>query len=221
MLRVLIRALIFLQPLFWIFILRLKKNEGLNGLSWFIFPAWIIFFFTVRYKELSFEYYSTDLLMLYSTMVFGIFFFLQVHFEDKNALALSFLLVYVNSFYWESSLHLAALISGEIVNTLTQAITHLYFIPLLLYSIKIYDEKRAIKLLIYGLIFTAICTLGIGLQYPFRVFMIRTFDIFLPRPQSFLRMAMRLGSLSFLTKLFISHIKIDSSIEDAETNRNN
>jgi len=219
MLRVVIRALIYLQPLFWILILRLKKNKGLNGLSWFIFPIWIIFFFTVRYQELSFEYYSTDLLMLYSTMVLGVFFFLQVHFEDKDALALSFLLVYFNSFYWESCLHLVALLHGEIVNTIAQAITHLYFIPILLYYLRINDEKKAIKLFIYGLIFTAICTLVIGLQYPFRVFMIRTFDIHLPRPQNFLRMLMRLGSLSFLTKLFISHVKIKGYDENEETYR--
>jgi len=217
-----IRAIIYLQPLFWIFLLRFQNedleyyfNKVLNVL---VILFYVVFIGFVLNFNMSYAFYNEKLLLIYSTMLLVSYYTLTLYFSNKESLCLSFLIVYMNSFYWEFPLHTIALLHGEIINTIVQIFTHVYFIPILLMYVKFNDNRKAIKSLLYGLVVLTIFTTILGFQYPFRVFMIRVFDIRLPRPRH-IQIIMRLSGLFFILKTFILHSKIDIFDEHEKTNR--
>lgn len=64
--------------------------------------------FWVRFFELSIGFYSMELLILYSLFVayFTEVIYRHDKYSFKEAMAISFLVVYLNSWYWEGLLHL-------------------------------------------------------------------------------------------------------------------
>ena len=70
----------------------------------------------------------------------------------KDAVALSFLLVFINSYYWESMFHFnAILFYGLSFNQLVQMF-HLLPAYFLVKKLEFYNAKRVIKLILYGVI---------------------------------------------------------------------
>ena len=114
------QAGVLLQPLLWMWLhgSRLKVPEFLK---YVFYSVAMVAVFAVWITGFSVGYYTTFLLIQYC-----VFTALAVHLMNtrhcfKEALCLGFLLVFMNSYYWELPLHVAAVLSGEpVVNVVFQ-----------------------------------------------------------------------------------------------------
>ena len=168
MLETLFRAFVILQPFLWIWILEDDRFEFLNharvkelftyGVLFWMAAVWIGAF--------SIGFYSNELLILYSGLVWWGILVLKKNFNwhFREALATSFLLVYLNSWYWESFLHIWTIQENGInVNQMFQL---LHLVPGVYFLIRYeFDKVRAINELIKGFYVTAI----IGFMRVYRV----------------------------------------------------
>ena len=163
MLETLFRAFVILQPFLWIWILEDDRFEFLNhkdaydlfnyGVFFAIFAFWI--------GDVNIGFYSKGLLALYSAMVWWGVLVLMKNFNwhFREALATSFLLVYLNSWYWESFLHIWAIQENGInVNQMFQL---LHLIPGVYFLIRYeFDKDRAINELAKGFMVSTIIGLS-------------------------------------------------------------
>ena len=165
-----LRTLVYLQSFLWLYILFIEND--LRGpitheqvLKWF----GIYFSFTaytyVLVNDVSFSQYTSELIGVYILMVLlciGVF---STKYIPKDAIALSFLIVFINSYYWESMHHFNAIILyGLSFNQLIQMF-HLIPAYFLMKRLEFHNSKRVKKLLIYGLIIS--CTHLISLYVLF------------------------------------------------------
>jgi hypothetical protein len=155
----LFRALVIAQPFLWMWVNEDDRWDFLNDVnmdSWFTIwvYAWVcvILFFDVRIG-----FYSTELLILYSLMVWAstIVQMKRYSFSFRKAIAQSFLIVYLNSYYWESFLHLWAINeNGFNMNQLFQA---LRLIPAVYFILRYeFDVKEATDHLLMGFSISAL-----------------------------------------------------------------
>jgi len=73
-------------------------------------------------------------------------------FGFKDAVALSFLIVFINSYYWESMFHFNAIVFyGLSFNQIIQMF-HLLPAYFLVKELEFYNVRRVIKLILYGVI---------------------------------------------------------------------
>jgi hypothetical protein len=131
---------------------------------------------------------------------------LKAFFNDKDSIALAFLIVYLNSTYWELSLHSVALIHGEIINTIRQVFTHFYFIPLLIRLVLIVDKRRIKKTLLHGLIFSTVIMISFGLFRLIGKEVLHISGLWVYTP--YIWAVNRIGCLVFLLKAFTQDIII-------------
>ena len=129
----LFRALVIFQPFLFIWIYEDDKfnflNEGYGETASLSFQLFMIASFlclvAVVLLEISIGYYTAYLLSIYIFMVLAMNYGLIGFFETKKTIALSFLLVYVNSLYWESFLHVWAINEhGLNMNQAFQILSH-------------------------------------------------------------------------------------------------
>jgi len=134
----LFRALLIAQPFLWIWIIEDERWEFLNN---YFFELWFnlqTFTFIILILGLKVEigFYSTGLLTLYIVMVWISYTsMIENHnFSFRKAVANSFLIVYLNSWYWESFLHIWAIQeNGFNMNQLFQA---LHLIPAVYFLVR-------------------------------------------------------------------------------------
>lgn len=128
----LIRAIVLMQPFFWIWVLEDEKRFDIlndpNGGSWFYvsvysFIAGVIIF------GISFGFYTSELLVVYALLVgFGVFFCRKwFYYSRREAIAISFLVTYLNSWYWEGVLHVWAIMENGL--NINQIFQMLHLIP--------------------------------------------------------------------------------------------
>lgn len=167
MINYILRSLIYFQSFLWLFVL------FENRLLFFIYDREIPIFFYyfgfcaylyVLINDVSFGVYTSFLIGFYILMVLLCYSIFSIGFFSKDALALAFLIVFINSYYWESMLHLNAIIfNGLNFNQIIQAF-HLLPAYFLVKRIKFNNPRRVLKLLLYGLMISAfnvsIITLG-------------------------------------------------------------
>lgn len=127
-----------------------RRHEG------FFYALSLLIVQYIYLLKIRFEYFSTNLLITYIFFVVFTTYTLNNRFEFKESLCMGFLITFMNSFYWESMLHLVAFIHvGLTINSFVQ-LWRLIPLPFILYRWKFNDEKEVIKIIIKGLVISAI-----------------------------------------------------------------
>jgi hypothetical protein len=141
----LFRALILFQPLIWIWVLEDRKFlDVLNDVN---FDFWFrvlvsVFCMLVISFNFSIGFYSGEILVVYALIVWmGFEVIHQVfRYDFREALALSFLITFMNSWYWEGVLHVWAIQeNGLNLNQLFQLVhllPGLYFLKQWTFDVK-------------------------------------------------------------------------------------
>ena len=168
MLETLFRAFVILQPFLWIWILEDDRFEFLNYKdSWAFFNyGFIVFIAFIGINNVSIGFYSPELLAVYSFLVWWGILVLMKNFNwhFREALATSFLLVYLNSWYWESFLHIWAIQENGI--NMNQIFQLLHLIPGVYFLIRYeFDKDRVVGELAKGFMVSTI----IGFMRIYRV----------------------------------------------------
>ena len=168
MLETLFRAFLILQPFLWIWILEDDRFEFLNHerVKDLFTYASLFVIVGVWIGNISIGFYSRDLLLLYSCLVWWGILVLMKNFNwhFREALATSFLLVYLNSWYWESFLHIWAIQQNGI--NMNQIFQLLHLIPGVYFLIRYEFEKdRVVNELMKGFMVSTI----IGYMRVYRV----------------------------------------------------
>jgi hypothetical protein len=139
--------------------------EDVNIEIWFHVMAFFCSVSVIIF-DINIGLYTKGLLFLYILMVWGSVTVLMKihHFSFRKAIANSFLIVYLNSWYWESFMHIWAIQeNGLNMNQLFQA---LHLIPAIYFIIRYkFDIEKASMQLFKGFIFSAL----IGMMINFRV----------------------------------------------------
>lgn len=148
-----IHLAIFSQPFIWWYIY--NKNyripyileEVIN-----IIFIWIMIM--VSLIGLRYEYYSNVLIIQYIMMVTISYNIFKRRFDITQAIALSFLVVYMNSFYWESVIHFTEYTQNIINRTLFLNPRELWRLTPVLFFLKKfkYDKNYSIIMLLRGII---------------------------------------------------------------------
>ena len=132
--RFLFRALIFGQPLFWMWLYDRDFDLSAYRNSFYFFSGSFCLAALIRSvtDNSIFEYYTAWLLFLYAFMVILVTLSLEEKFNFRQSLCLGFLLVYLNSYVWEFMLHVTSYMTyGITPNDLLQ-MQHLIVLPWLL-----------------------------------------------------------------------------------------
>lgn len=137
--RFLLRALIFGQPLFWMWLYDRDVDLSAYRNTFYFFSG--SFCLAALIKSVTdntlFEYYTAWLLFLYAFMVLFVTWGLEEKFSFRKSVCLGFLLVYLNSYVWEFMLHITSYMSyGISANDLLQ-MQHLIVLPWLLMKFRL------------------------------------------------------------------------------------
>ena len=114
------QAGVLLQPLLWMWLhgSRLKVPEFLK---YVFYSVAMVAVFAVWITGFSVGYYTTFLIIQYCVFTTLAIYLLNTRYCFKEALCLGFLLTFLNSYYWELPMHVAAVFSGEpVVNVVFQ-----------------------------------------------------------------------------------------------------
>lgn len=102
------RALIF-QILVWIFIYEygsfLDRYEGILKML-FSMGGWVLSLVIIVFSP-QIGFFTWELMLQYVLFIVGSTLFLSERFRFREAICLAFLVVYLNSFYWETFYHIA------------------------------------------------------------------------------------------------------------------
>ena len=155
----LFRAFLIVQPFFWMWVLEDDRFEGLKDVN---IHAWFtvsVFAFCVSafMFDISIGIYSSGYLFMYAILVwlvysrcFGIF-----KYSFRDSVALGFLIVYLNSWYWEGVLHLWAIAENGF--NLNQAYQMLHLIPAVYFLLRWeFDRQEAGNELMKGWAFAGL-----------------------------------------------------------------
>ncbi len=148
-----LRTLVYFQSFIWLILL--KYVDDFDPPVYFKSVLWASSFYlsyAVLKYNISFNQYTSNLLSLYILMVLVCFSAFYHRFGFKDAVALSFLLVFINSYYWESMFHFNAIVFyGLSFNQIIQMF-HLLPAYFLVKELEFYNARRVIKLILYGVI---------------------------------------------------------------------
>jgi len=167
-----LRSIVYAQSFFWLYLLnknyRIDDNIFKKGVLFLL----VLTYFVLIYTGFSFSQYSNDLLMFYNVLLICSYVFLTNKYNYFDALCLSFLIVFINSYYWEFMLHLNVLIFyGLNLNQFIQAI-HLVPAYLLYKKLEFDDIKKVQKLLLIGLMISTLNLMSIFIV-PINIFGIK------------------------------------------------
>ena len=125
--------------------------------TFFIYLMMLIIPCTVYVFNFNFHYYNTQLIITYCYLVMFAWSYLRIYkdYDFKSALSISFLLVILNSFYWELVLHLAAAHQNVYALINPRESIRLIIVPFLLHHYKFHKHK-ANKYLRIGIVVSGI-----------------------------------------------------------------
>lgn len=158
MIALLFRSLLYFQPFIWMFLLDFK-NKYLDNYIYrffFVFDSYLIFNICIIHYGISFEAIQTHHFISYSTFVLCSFVMLKNVYDNRVALNLSFLIVYLNSYYWEFMKHFNSILVGGIDLNFFIQMFRLFPLPFLLTRFSFDNHKKIKTLLVYGLVFSVI-----------------------------------------------------------------
>lgn len=153
-----LRILIFGQPFicWWILETDIKLSEKQEEIGdYIIYVGFSILIATIFLSGFEFDFYTVQLLLQYAFFIPFTFLYMRDKYSFKDSLALSLLLVFLNSFYWESVLHFAELTMLQFDITRLREFWHLVPLPIILRNFRV-NRKSAIKNLRIGLIYSFI-----------------------------------------------------------------
>lgn len=157
----LLRSMVYVQPFIWIYLLD-KNIEIRNRYIRLLFPVGLgIIYYALVITGFEFSQYNNELLKFYVALMLYSYIVLRWEFNYKDTVCLTFLLVFINSYYWESMLHLNAIMFYRLSFNQFVQLFHLvpvYFLNRIIY---ITDYRRSKKLIIYGLMISTLNLLSI------------------------------------------------------------
>jgi hypothetical protein len=107
--------------------------------------------------KIHFHYYTTQLFILYNYMILFcyVLFRLYLRYSIKDALSMSFLIVFLNSYYWEMVLHISAAHYNlyELINP--RETIRLIIVPFLLANYS-FNKSKSLRMLRIGVIISGI-----------------------------------------------------------------
>jgi len=132
----------------------------------------LFFCYFVYEMDISYLFYTKELIIVYSLMTLFVTYVFEQRYNFNKAVSMGFMLVFLNSFYWEIARHFNALfLYGEVINTLKQS-TRLIPGAFLFYRFKFENKKKVIKYLLYGVV---VSTVSLLLLSATPIFIIRLF----------------------------------------------
>lgn len=145
------QALVLLQPLFWMWLhgSGVRLPEKLKYV-FYLAAGWAALM--VLATGFSVGFYTTSLIVQYIIFTVAAVAVLNSRYSFRDALCLGFLLVWLNSYYWEAPLHLAEVLSGGLHYGVVVQLWRLAPAPFLLSRYRF--EERARAFLALGLSFS-------------------------------------------------------------------
>ena len=125
------QAMVVLQPLLWMWLHGSRVNLPEN-LKYVFYVAAVDAVFMVWVTGFNMGFYTTALIVQYCVFTLLTVYLLNVRYCFKEALCLGFLVVFLNSYYWELPMHFAAVLSGEPVVNIVFQLWRLAPLPFLL-----------------------------------------------------------------------------------------
>lgn len=163
------RGLIYVQPYFWLYFFNelsnIKDRDNLK-IGFYFCTAFV--YFMLLDTGFSFSQYSNKILRMYVLFVYISYYYLREKYDVKDSICLAFLIVFINSYYWEMMLHINKIIFfGLDFNDVIQML-HLIPAYLLYRRLIIKDRVKFKRVLLIGLIAGCFNVMAIGfLKYPF------------------------------------------------------
>lgn len=147
-----LRGLVYAQSLIWIYLL--DKNIRINSIfieSLFV-PSLAITYCLIDMTQFSFNQYPYYLLCFYIVLMFYSYVVLRFKYGFYDTVCLVFLIVFINSYYWEFISHFNAIIFYGL--SFNQFIQAFHLIPAYLLYKKMWIENRKgfFKIISLGLI---------------------------------------------------------------------
>jgi len=171
------QALVLGQPLFWMWLYDTKLVQIRETFRWSFYilsvTAWVL----IYQSGFSVGFYTNSLLLQYTAMTMLAVQIFNTRYDIKKALALGFLTVFLNSYYWEIPLHLAEVLSGTLHVGMVVQFWRLIPIPFFLKHYRFTVRDRAI--LSVGLAFSmvimfAVIFVGVG-KYKLMLYSVNRF----------------------------------------------
>lgn len=198
MINYILRLIVFGQPLLFMFLYEyshssvyynrfysVEKEKFLNCL---LIVSSMVFIFVVWLSQFSFDFYKPNLFVQYVMLVLYAYYRFKNNYNNfLTSLSLAFLIVFLNSYYWELFLHVAdynvSILSGNVLAVFNfRELWHLIVIPFLLshYDIdkKTFGRYTMINVLIGFIVFIFTFHIFRGFNsYSYNVPFFRTFTI--------------------------------------------
>jgi len=198
----LLRSIVYAQPFIWLYFLD-KDIDVKDRYIKLLYPvALCILYLILIITGFGFSQYDNKLLKFYVLLLMYSHYVLSHNYNFKDTVCLSFLLVFINSYYWESMLHLNAIMFyGLSSNQFIQGF-HLIPVYFLYRMIKIKDIRRVKKLILYGLVISTLNLLSI------QVLPLRFFNFIMYIDRNLINDITRISCLTILLIIFITKIEI-------------
>ena len=161
-----IRLLIYGQPFIWMFLFKIEKSKLDNLFNKLEMPFYIIgivFNMVIAYFSISFEFYTPELIITYSIFAMIATLSFSYFLNFRKALCMGFLITFINSYYWEFTIHIIAFFNFGINRNFFMQGWRLISIPFILKTWEFNDRRKAVKLLLKGLLISAIFVTARGL----------------------------------------------------------
>jgi len=152
----LIRGLVYAQSLLWIKLLDYDIHIKNIYIRLSFSTSLGILYLWLAITGFQFNQYTNYLLRFYVFLMLYTLVILRLYHNFYNSVCLTFLLVFINSYYWEFALHFnAILFYGLSFNQFIQAL-HLIPAYLLYRKLEITNKPMFKKILLYGLIISVL-----------------------------------------------------------------
>jgi len=211
----LINFIIFGQCLFFMLLyeksLTYKKWYNQKFMENVFYIISLVFVICVYVLNLSYNFYKSNLLIQYAFFVHVAYYKLRNRYNVLTAISLSFLLVFLNSYFWESALHVMEYNTNPLMLLNFRETYHLIVIPFLLLHYQ-FDKRIVIRKIGFSFFFSFIISiltlelipyLGLHLIYiPFFLY-----------PSNVLYFVNRFVCLLILLDIMINHSYLNREIK--------
>lgn len=197
-----LNSIVYAIPFIWLYILN-KKVEINNYYIKLLYPVSLgIIYLMLVITGFGFNQYTNELLKFYTLLMLYAQFILRYEYNFKDAVCLSFLLVFINSYYWEFMLHLNFIMFNGL--SLNQVIQGFHLVPayFLYRRIEIKDINRFKRLILYGLVISTLNVLSIDFLS------LSLFGFLQYNTRGLVNNITRISCLTILLIIFITQIEI-------------
>lgn len=151
-LQYILRTVVYVQPFLWLYLL--DKDIKVNNIFIkVLFPVSLVSIYIIlNVTGFYFSQYTNSLLCFYILLMLNAFVILSLNYGFYDSVCLTFIIVFINSYYWEFMLHLnVILFYGFSFNQFIQSF-HLIPSYMLYKKLDLINRKMFFKLVVLGLI---------------------------------------------------------------------